>query len=187
MILARGADSRYLHVAVNTPRACLFLAALALAGCDESAAASPPDAAPTPPKPSATVAPSGTARPGTTVHPGATASPSAGDLKVLKIVFASAVKNKEPADTLDKAEAGQRVYAHVTLRNKTDGAKPITLAFLVGGAVRTKIDLTVEQSFSYRTWGYVTLRDSDKGELVTEVRDASGTVMERAKIAIKPR
>lgn len=173
---------------MNTSRGLLLLA-LALAGCDESAAASPPDAAPPKPTPTTTAssAPSTTALPGTTVHPGATASPTSGELKVLKVVFTSAVKDKEPADKLDAAKAGQRVYAHATLRNRTDGPRPVVLAFLVDGATRTKIDLTVEQSFSFRTWGYVTLRDSDKGDLVVEVRDAAGAVMERAKILIKPK
>lgn len=173
---------------MNTSRGLLLLA-LALAGCDESAAASPPDAAPPKPTPTTTAspAPSTTALPGTTGRPGATASPTSGELKVLKVVFTSAVKDKEPADKLDAAKAGQRVYAHATLRNRTDGPRPVVLAFLVDGATRTKIDLTVEQSFSFRTWGYVTLRDSDKGDLVVEVRDAAGSVMERAKILIKPK
>ena len=173
---------------MNTSRGLLLLA-LALAGCDESAAASPPDAAPPKPTPTTTAssAPSPTALPGATVPPAATASPTSGELKVLKLVFTSAVKDKEPADKLDAAKAGQRVYAHATLRNRTDGPRPVVLAFLVDGATRTKIDLTVEQSFSFRTWGYVTLRDSDKGDLVVEVRDAAGAVMERAKILIKPK
>lgn len=160
----------------------MILAALVLAGCDERASAGTPDAAPPPPPPPS-AAPTAAAKPST----GTTAAPAAGELKVLKMVFTTEVKSKEPSDKLDFAKAGQRVYAHVTLRNRTGGEKPIVLAFLVGGAVRSKIDLDVADSWSYRTWGYVTLRDGDTGDLVAEVRDGSGTVMERARIPIKPK
>lgn len=164
----------------------MILAALVLAGCDERASAGTPDAAPPPRSPTGTAptaAPTAAAKPST----GTTVSPAAGELKVLKVVFTSEVKSREPSDKLDAAKAGQRVYAHVTMRNRTGGEKPIVLAFLVDGAVRSKIDLDVADSWSYRTWGYVTLRDGDTGDLVAEVRDGSGTVMERARIPIKPK
>ena len=161
----------------------LLLAVAALPCCDERADASTPDAAPTghdggrPQAPG----PTSSARPPTAPS----AKSTAGELKVLKMVLTSEVKKKEPVDKLDSAAPGQRVWAHVTMRNRTDAAKPIALAFLVGGSERAKIDLDVAPSWSYRTWGYVTLRPSDAGELVAEVRDASGTVMERARVPIK--
>lgn len=159
----------------------VLLAAAAFAGCDERADASTPDAAPPPPSPPTATA---SARPPTA--PSATSSAAAaGELKVLKMVLTSEVKKKEPIDKLDSASPGQRVWAHVTLRNRTDATKPITLAFLVGGAERAKIDLKADPSWSYRTWGYVTLRAGDTGELVAEVRDDAGVVMERARIPIK--
>jgi hypothetical protein len=164
---------------VNTHRTtALLLAAAALAGCDERAAASTPDAAPPAPTTTASARP----RPA----PSATgAAAAAGELKVLKMVLTSEVRKKEPVDKLTSAAPGQRVWAHVTVRNRTDATKPIKLAFIVGGSERTKIDLKVDPSWSYRTWGYVTLRDGDVGELVVEVRDEGGAVMERARIPIK--
>ena len=40
-----------------------------------------------------------------------------------------------------------------------------------------KVDLKVEPSWSYRTWGYSTLRAGDQtGELVVEVRDDAGVI-----------
>ena len=104
---------------------------------------------------------------------------------MLKLSFTTAVKNKEPVDAPKHAEAGQRMWAHVTLRNRTEDAKKIALVFLVGGSERSKIDLNVDPSWSYRTWGYVTLRSGDAGELVAEVRDEGGNVMERARLPIK--
>lgn len=104
---------------------------------------------------------------------------------MLKLLFTTGVKNKEPVDALKVAEPGQRVYAHTAIRNRTEGAKNVSLVFLVGGQQRTKIDLSVEPSWSYRTWGYVTLRAGDAGEVVAEVRDEGGDVMERARIPIK--
>jgi hypothetical protein len=172
---------RRLHpAALSTLVATLALTALtACAGCDEQAAAAgPPDSGP---------APTPTAAPTQAPAPSASSSPGAegGELKVLKLQFTSEVKKKEPIDKLEAAQPGQRVWAHVTARNRTDATKPITLAFLVGGSERAKIDLTVDPSWSYRTWGYVTLRAGDTGEVVAEVRDDRGTVMERARIPIK--
>jgi hypothetical protein len=151
---------------------------LALAACDERASASTPDAAPPPPVASASA--SASARPA----PSATAAP-AGELKVLKLVLTSEVKKKEPVDKLDAAAPGQRVWAHVTVRNRTEATRPLALVFLVGGAERARVDLKADPSWSYRTWGYVTLRATDSGELTAEVRDEAGTVMERARLPIK--
>jgi len=161
--------------------ATLLLAAAALVGCDEHASASTPDASPPPPTASAAPAPPPTA---TATAGGSAAAPS-GEFKVLKMVLTSEVKQKEPVDKLDAAAPGQRVWAHVTVRNRTEATKPLALVFLVGGTERARIDLKADPSWSYRTWGYVTLRATDTGELTTEVRDESGTVMERARIPIK--
>jgi hypothetical protein len=170
---------------VLSSRIALSLALAAILGCDDRASTDTPDAASEPPSTSA-AAPTQAAPPApSSPSTPAPAQKAAGEFKVLKLVFTSEVKQKEPRDKLDAAKPGQRVYAHVTVRNRTDGAKPITLAFLVGGSERSKIDLSIASSWSYRTWGYVTLRDSDSGELTVEVRDESGTVMERAKIPIK--
>jgi hypothetical protein len=161
-------------------RSTVLIAAAVLAGCDARASASTPeDAAPPPPTATASAKPP--------PAPSATGAPAApaGELKILKMVFTSQVKNKEPVDKLDAAQGGQRVYVHVTARNRTDATRPLALVFLVGGVERTKIDLKVDPSWSYRTWGYVTLRAGDTGELVAEVRDESGTVMERARLPIK--
>ena len=168
---------------MHLPPSFTLLAALALtacSGCDEqSASASPSDAAP-PPSASAPSKPA----------PSATASASAsadkGEFKVLAMVFTSDVKNKEPADTLKAAKPGQRVWAHLTVRNRQSDTKQIVLAFKVNGAERSKMTLKVDPSWSFRTWGYVTLRDTDStGTVVAEVRDDRGNVMTSALLPIK--
>lgn len=159
-----------------------MLATLALAGsaCDERAHASAPDAAPPP-----SAAPTPSAR---AAAPAASRSAPAeeAELALLKLVFTSEVKNKEPVDKLDHAQPGQRVWVHLTMRNRGTEARPISLVFRVSDEQRSKVDLEIGPSWSYRTWGYSTLRASDRtGELVVEVRDASGARVTSARLPIK--
>jgi hypothetical protein len=152
--------------------------ALACAGCDQRADASPAaDAAAPPP------APAPTAR----AAPSASGSAAAekGEFKVLKAVFTSEVKNKEPTDNLKSAKPGQRAWVHLTLRNRGDAARTITLVFKVNGKERSTVDLKVEPSWSFRTWAYNTLRAGDKGELGLEIRDDAGATMTTLSIPIK--
>lgn len=116
----------------------------------------------------------------------ASAAPVKLPLQLLRFTLTSEVKAKEPVDKLDSAEAGQRVWAHLAVRNRTGVEKRITLRFLVDGDERSSVDLHVEPSWSYRTWGYNTLRASDKaGELSVEVRDDEGGLLQRATLPIK--
>jgi hypothetical protein len=106
-------------------------------------------------------------------------------LQLLKLVFTSEVKNKEPVDKLERAQPGQRVWVHLTMRNRGADARPITLAFRVNGDARTKVDLKIDPSWSYRTWGYSTLRASDlTGALDVDVRDDAGTLITSARLPI---
>ena len=177
-MLALAADLHYPVEAVTLRFALLLTAAAALAGCDERADASPAlDAAPAPaatPTTTATAAPSGSA------------AAEKVELQVLKLVFTSEVKNKEPVDKLELARPGQRVWAHLTMRNRSAEARPVALVFRIDGEQRAKVDLKIEPSWSYRTWGYSTLRAADLGgELVVEVRDDAGKVITTARLPIK--
>jgi len=158
----------------------VLLTAAALAGCDERAAASPaPDAAP----PEAPKSPSTT--PSAAPAPSGSAAERA-PLQVLKLVFTSEVKNKEPVDKLEAIKPGERAWAHLTMRNRGAEARPIAMVFKVNGEQRSKVDLKIDPSWSYRTWAYSTLRAGDvSGELVVEVRDDDGAVITTARLPIK--
>ncbi|MFO0590006.1 MAG: DUF2914 domain-containing protein [Polyangiaceae bacterium] len=106
-------------------------------------------------------------------------------VELQKFVLTSDVKNKAPVDALDAAKPGQRVYAHVTVRNRTDGPKRVSLSFRVNDDERSMTDLTIEKSWSYRSWAYVTLRKTDKGELTVHVFDDHGAELGTEKIPIQ--
>jgi hypothetical protein len=108
-------------------------------------------------------------------------------LEIQKLVFTSGVKNKAPIDKLAAAEPGQRVYAHLTVRNRGRDARPVTLVFRVNGEARSSVDLRVDTSWSYRTWAYVTLRATDRGELSVDVQGEDGDVIGSAQIPIAGR
>jgi len=125
--------------------------------------------------------------------PSASASASAASsalaipLELQRFTFTSRIKAKEPADTLDKAESGQRVWAHFALRNRSGETRKITVTFSVNGEKRTSLDLKVEPSWSFRTWGYVTLRKTDtEGELTLEALDDRGVPITSGKLPIVP-
>ena len=163
----------------------LVPAVLAIAGCDERAAAAPADAAPPRPVPSAS-APAGDGGPPASGSGSAAAPVESPKLQVLKLVFTSEVKDKEPVDKIERAQPGQRVWVHLTVRNRAAAARPMSLVFRVNGDERSKVNLKIEPSWSFRTWGYNTLRASDlTGELVVDVRDESGATITTARLPIR--
>lgn len=164
----------------SRPLPALVLAAALLGGaCGDpekpSAAGGAPSGA------SAPAGPSGRA----TATPAKTAEPPADGVDLLKFVLTSGVKSKEPTDLLDAAKPGQRVYGHVTVRNRTSGPKRVSMSFRVNGDERSMVDLTVEKSWSWRTWAYVTLRKEDKGELTVHVFDDHGAELGTESIPIR--
>jgi hypothetical protein len=160
-----------------------------LPGRDAGADASPP--APSPALPGAPAAPAAASP-----HASGSRSPSAPDpgatvhlgpgLEVLRLRFTTGVKRKDPVDRLRAAPAGSRVYAHVAMRNRSPGARSIALAFDVEGSERSRVRLDVERSWSFRTWAYVTLRPTDRGELRVRVEDETGEELARASLPIRP-
>jgi hypothetical protein len=52
--------------------------------------------------------------------------------------------------------------------------------------MRSKVDLQVDPSWSYRTWAYNTLRKEDSGVLVVEIVDGEGTVVHASRLPIAP-
>jgi hypothetical protein len=180
--LASRARLHYLDVAVHLLHSIAVVVVLALAatGCDERARASPPNAMSPP-----SAAPTFSAR---AAVPAASSSAlvEKAELKLLKLVFTSEVKSKEPADKLDHAQPGQRVWAHLTMRNRGAEPRQISLVFRVNDEQRSKVNLEIEPSWSFRTWAYSTLRAGDRtGELAVEVRDDAGALVTTARLPIK--
>ena len=164
---------------MNRRPSSILLLTLALAACDE------------PGKPSGSVssaAPSSAAPPARSAQAPATAKPAekvADGVELQKFVLTTGVKSKDPVDVLDAAKPGQRVYGHLTVRNRTDGPKRVSLSFRVNDDERAMVDLTVEKSWSWRTWAYVTLRKDDKGELTVHAFDDHGAELGKESIPIK--
>ncbi|MCU0690209.1 MAG: hypothetical protein MUF54_02285 [Polyangiaceae bacterium] len=156
-------------------------AVVLLAGCDKQEAhQSPPQetASVVSSAPSALPPPVGTAS-------GSAAQQPAKPLELHELTFTSEVKNKEPADVLLAAEPGKRVWAHLRLRNRGDRKRSIHLEFRVNDDKRTTLDLEVIKSWSYRTWAYNTLLDSDrKGTVSLKVVDDEGRVLADTSVPI---
>ncbi len=105
-------------------------------------------------------------------------SPEAESLQLLELRATSAIKDKEPTDTLRSAAPGKRLYVHLRLRNRTGFTRVCELTFRVGGVVRTTVSLEVEPSWNFRTWAYATLLPSDReGSLDLHVEDDTGAVL----------
>jgi DUF2914 family protein len=172
----------YRNEAVKKPTALFALAAILVLACDDppsTSAATPASAAPI-------VAPIATATARPTASAAAPTPTPTPPLQVLKLTLTSDVKQKEPVDELKEAGPGQRVWAHVTIRNRAGEARRVSVVFKVGGEERSTVDLQIASSWSYRTWAYNTLRAGDKsGELTVEIRDDGGNVLSSAKLPIK--
>jgi hypothetical protein len=172
---------------VNTLARVLSFSLLVVAvACDDGAPARPDAASPEPsanPPPAPVSAPPA---PVSALGSSSAATPASAPLQLLRLTLTSAVKDKEPVDELKVASPGQRIWAHLAIRNRSSEARRITLLFRVDGEERSTVDLKVEPSWSYRTWGYNTLRASDKsGELTLEVREIGGPLLSTARLPIK--
>lgn len=107
-------------------------------------------------------------------------------IEVLEFKFSSGLKGRDAAGEIGHTSAGQRVYAHLTLRNRTGKARRIHLTFTVNGEKRTELELEVEESWSWRTWGYNTMLAKDKrGKLELSVTDEEGHPLVEAELPIR--
>jgi hypothetical protein len=88
-------------------------------------------------------------------------------VELLALKIASDVKNKEPVDAIDATAVGERVYAHVTIRNRTGRPRGVVITFTVEGVERARVPLEIGESWSWRTWGYATMRAADAGKTLT--------------------
>jgi hypothetical protein len=161
--------------------ACALLGACALPACSDGASPSSAASAAA----SATTAPGSSSSTPKPAKPAPATTATIEGIDLLDFQLTSAIKNKDPADKLDSAKPGTRVYGHVTVRNRTSGPKRVSLSFRVNDDERSLVDLNVEKSWSWRTWAYVTLRKDDKGELTVHVFDDHGAELGKQSIPIK--
>ena len=137
------------------------------AGAPQISSAEPPSASASSPPPSASIPP-------------APKPP----LQLLRFRFTTAVHGKEPVDELLAIAPSERVYAHVALRNRSGETRKVKMVFRVAGVDRTSLDLDVQSSWSYRTWGYNTVREGDKGDVEVTIVDDTGATLVDEKIPI---
>jgi hypothetical protein len=167
------------------------LAAAALAGCPDDPPAGAPDAAPLPSAPAPTSAapasPAGSAAAPAAEPLKGPADDAEPSLQLLRLTLTSGVKDKEPADKLDAAPPGARVYAHLAIRNRSGEPGRVKVEFQVNGKTRTTVELDVQESWQWRTWGYCTLRDADSGELTVIVTEEGGPELKQVTLPIRGR
>jgi hypothetical protein len=107
-------------------------------------------------------------------------------MQLLRFTFSDAIKDKDPGKTLHVARPGQRVYAHLRMRNRSGRKRCMHVIFRVGGNKRTEITLTVGKSWSWRTWAYNTLKRDDRGPLSLEITDDQGKIIVKRSLAVVP-
>jgi hypothetical protein len=186
--------------------ACLGFALL-VAGCrDPSPSSGAPDSGPAGvgPAPATAVAPGAiaTAAPSAVVahvpetvedepvdeHAEACAPADAGldPMQLLRFVWTSGLEGKDPKDRIEVGRPGQRVYAHLTLRNRSGRERCLELAFEVAGKKRSEVTLKIGKSWSWRTWAYNTMRADDRAPLRLTVKDDQGVLVLDKTLPILP-
>lgn len=122
--------------------------------------------------------------------PEAACAPEGSDLKpmqLLRFAFASDLEGKDPKDDLRLARPGQRIYAHLTVRNRSGRQRCLVLQFRVAGKMRTEVTVKVGASWSWRTWAYNTLKADDEGPLELTVKDDQGQVLFVKTLPVVPK
>ena len=112
--------------------------------------------------------------------------PTLKPLDILRFAFTDSVEGKDARVNLSVARPGQRVHTHIVLRNRSGRERCITIELRVNGKSRTTLTQKVGRSWSWRTWGYNTLRQDDRGKLEAIVRDDQGKELQRRELPIVP-
>ena len=112
--------------------------------------------------------------------------PSLKRMQVLRFTWASGVEGRDPKDRLYIARPGQRVFAHMRIRNRSGRKRCLKATFRVGGKKRTEVTLNIGKSWNWRTWAYNTVRSDDKGPLHLRIADDQGNVVLDKKLAVVP-
>jgi len=116
-------------------------------------------------------------------------APEGADLKpmqVLSMTFTSGIEGKDPQDKLHIARPGQRVYAHLKMRNRSGRKRCLDVTFRVAGKKRTQVRLKIGESWSWRTWAYNTLRSDDRQPLEMTIVDDQGALVFKKTLPVVP-
>ncbi len=108
-------------------------------------------------------------------------------MQLLRFTFSDGVEGKDPSSKIAVAKAGQRVYAHLTMRNRSGRKRCLHLTFRVGGKKRTSVTLEIGKSWEWRTYAYNTLRGDDNRPLELTVTDDQGALVLKKLLAVIPR
>lgn len=193
--LELGCDSQVGAAAyAATANASASAAPTASAAALPSAASAPPTSGPSasaPPPPSAsaeleTVEDQPEAADASAEASCAPLDPELKAVEIMRFTFTDAVENKIPRNKLTVARPGQRIHSHFVLRNRSGRERCIKIELRVNGKRRTTLTQKVGKSWSWRTWGYNTLRSDDRGKLEAIVRDDQGKELLKKELPIVP-
>ncbi len=154
----------------------LWVAAVVILGCRSEGDAKTYTASSEPPRPP----------PSAVSEQSADSEMSTKPVEILKFTFTSGVGSKNPVDSLTTAKPGTKVYAHLTVRNRTGSARKVTVTFELNGKTRSEVELSVDESWSWRTWAYNTVPKDAQGTLRAIVTDDEGHPLGDYSLPIGP-
>lgn len=107
-------------------------------------------------------------------------------LQVLLFRWTSGIEDKDPKDRLHVARPGQRVYAHLRMRNRSGTKRCLKLVFRVGDEKRTEVTLRIGESWNWRTWAYNTVKRDDRKPLHLTIHDDQGALVLDERLPVVP-
>jgi hypothetical protein len=108
-------------------------------------------------------------------------------MQVLSFTFTDGIEGRDPKSKLQVAKAGQRVYAHLAMRNRSGRKRCLHLTFRVGGKKRTEVTLKIGKSWRWRTYAYNTIHADDDKPLQLTVTDDQGALVLEKMLPVIPR
>jgi hypothetical protein len=107
-------------------------------------------------------------------------------MQVLLFRWTSGIENKDPKDRLYVARPGQRVFAHLRMRNRSGMKRCLKLVFRVGDDKRTEVTLKIGKSWNWRTWAYNTVKSEDRKPLRLTIHDDQGALVLDERLPVVP-
>jgi hypothetical protein len=107
-------------------------------------------------------------------------------MQLLQFRWTSGLKGKQPKDKLYVARPGQRVYAHLKIRNRSGRKRCLKFVFRVGKKKRTEVTVRIGKSWNWRTWAYNTIKSSDRAPLHLTITDDQGKTIVDQRLAVIP-